>query len=191
MAVITIICFKTYNVRQFIRNCLFTYLISTVIGGICFYIYYLFRLKYFSFVLLIASSFVFFIIVKLFVGLIDVYIIDRKKYCEIDVGINGRSYSLTAIIDTGAYLKDEISGHTVIIAEEKVFGNLDEYKKTFIPFRSLGNDEGVLPAVYGQWAIINKKIIKPVIIGVYDKKLSDSFNAIISPEAIGGYYENI
>ena len=183
---ITQICFKERNIKHLIKDCLFTYLTALITGGICFYIYFLMKLKSFSVFLLLISSVCFYTIIKLSVVYIDQHIIDRRKYCKIEVCINGTVYNLNALIDTGTYIEEMKCGYAVIIAEERLFKDSDRCNRTFLPYKSLGQDGGILPAVYGDWAVINKRKLKNVLIGLYSGRFSDSFNAIISPESIGG-----
>ena len=103
--------------------------------------------------------------------------------------IKGCVYTLTALIDTGTHIEDCINGYSVIIAQKNAFDNLDGCALTYLPYKSLGKDNGILPAVYGQWVEVNKKKTAPVIIGLYNNKFSDTFNAIVSPELIGGEYD--
>ncbi len=188
MLAMTTICFNCNSLKDCIKNCIFTYFTAIVTGGICFNFFYSLKLRSPSFLLIFISSFSFYLIVKIFTQYVDTHLIDRKKYCDIAVSLNGSTYKLTALIDTGAFISDLKNGDKVILAERKIFKNIDGCQTTQIPFISLGQTKGMITAVYGQQAIINKKTIKPIVIGLYNDKLSESFNAIISPEVIGGNF---
>jgi len=127
------------------------------------------------------------LITKLTITHIDRYILDRRRYCDIEVFIKDKKYNLNSLIDTGTFLYDDNSKSHIIIAEKSIFKNDDIDYVIPISFRSLGCEEGYIYGIRGEKAIINNKTLKPVIIGLYDGKLSDgSFDSIISPEIIGG-----
>ena len=126
--------------------------------------------------------------------------------------IKEKEVSLKAIIDTGNFLKEPLTGNPVIIVEkdalknvisENILNNLENiisgnfnieekylYKIKLIPFTALGTESGLLLGIKPDGISINyqEKNIQcnNVIIGIYEKKLSKSnkYNALIGIDII-------
>ena len=102
---------------------------------------------------------------------------------------------IKALLDTGNMLKDPISQKPVIIATKRSLKNvipqeiLEDIKnilggdrlgdiKPFenrikvIPFKSLGNEHGMLIGIKSNKIIVDNNEIKDVIIGIYEKEFS-------------------
>ncbi|MCI8961980.1 MAG: sigma-E processing peptidase SpoIIGA [Clostridia bacterium] len=126
----------------------------------------------------------------------------EDMFCNIKIFNNGKEQRLRAMIDTGNLLKDPITNSPVVIIEKSKLLNIlpeeilentkkiingqyefsDEYLKyaskfRVLPFSSLGKQNGMLLGfkVDRIEAEINDEEIirKDVIIGIYDKKLSN------------------
>ena len=146
----------------------------------------------------------------------------NKENCitNITISLNNKEIDLTALIDTGNSLKEPISQKPVIIAEftalkailpelvirvytqsndldlnliAKVMEELgDEIKLRLIPFKSLGNDNGILIGfvpdsikVYLDNGI--KKLTDEIIVAIYNDKLAtdEQYNGLLHPEILG------
>ncbi len=127
--------------------------------------------------------------------------------CEIEILLDNEKIKVKAIIDTGNFLTDPISKMPVIIVEKEKLTNvlpktimentlnfingenmeMEGYlsKLRVIPFKSLGKENGLLVGIKAKGAIIFyqgiEKFIKNVIIGIYEKKLSNNnaYSALI------------
>ncbi len=107
---------------------------------------------------------------------------------------NGKKTAVTALADTGNSLKDPLyPGEPVSVAEADSLKNLiDSYEKCtyhLIPFRALGNENGIIPVVrLERLTIMEEKgsihIDKPLV-AVYTGKLSGGeYNMILHPETL-------
>lgn len=122
-----------------------------------------------------------------------------RNLVKITITHNGKSVSLTALSDTGNTLKDPISGKKVLIAEESVIktlltgfdfdtstqGTANKPPAGFrlIPFSSVGEKNGLLPAFLPDKITVCGKIRKDLIVAFYNGTLSQTgdYNALISP----------
>ena len=107
-------------------------------------------------------------------------------------------------IDSGNTLKDPLTNKPVIIVEQSKLeeiigkdffkGGDENFKIRFIPFKSIGKQNGMLTGIQPDLIYINhnEDIIKTknVIIGIYDKKISKHYSALIGLELLEGGKSN-
>lgn len=168
--------------------------------------------------IIMAGGIVGFIVITLSFKLIKAKISRKDIYCTINIEINGKSASTKAIIDTGNFLKDPISKLPVIVVQknvlkgcipENILENLENIitgkdidlgdfssRIRFIPFNSLGKENGILLGIKVEEIVIKKDgtdfIVKDVIIGVYNGILSKSekYYALVNLEILERSAEN-
>lgn len=215
-----------YNPRTlkiFLKYLIIFYLTSFTFGGVAFALIYFVNPKKIVFnngeligiypvkMILIGGIIGFILIIISFKNI-------RKKFtkgdmfCTIKITVDKTSKCLTAIIDTGNFLKDPISKAPVIVVnmenlrdilplnileniKEIINGediNIGGYAKKIrlIPFSSLGRNNGLLLGVKADDVIVNYQenliSIKNCIIGIYTGILNkeDKYQALIGLEAI-------
>ena len=127
----------------------------------------------------------------------------KSLYCNIEINIDNNVVKTKAMVDTGNLVKEPITNNPVIIVEStllegiiplEILNNLENIlcgdlkniseenqmnyivKMRCIPFKSLGEENGMLLGIKSNEVIIEKddenKIIKNAIIGIYDKSLT-------------------
>lgn len=123
----------------------------------------------------------------------------EDQICDIEIGYKDKVIRVSSFIDTGNLLKDPITNQSVIIVEKECLkslfldgfledlesvikgksistGNdLIKSKVKIIPFSSLGNENGLLVGFCPKYIKIygdEIKIVKNVVVGVYNGKLS-------------------
>lgn len=168
-------------------------------------------LNNFSYTILIISSLSIYLIIKLGGKYIRKLNCKKTEYFDIEVYFNNSKACIRALADSGNSLKDNLGGNEIIICEYKsvksffpndieiksdsveMFKLLSETeirnKLRLIPFKSLGENNGLLLGLKADKAVI--KIPKPVeiknvVIGVYCGELDSNglFNSIINYETI-------
>lgn len=135
--------------------------------------------------------------------------INKKDiFCDIEININNNKETIRVMIDTGNMLKDPISKQSVIVVEaeklEKLIPKLvvknisgilggdenevleklpEEYssKIRIIPFSSIGKKHGMILGIKADniKIIEEEKIIKNVIVGIYDGKIGKSYSGLL------------
>lgn len=139
---------------------------------------------------------------------------------NIIIGLNNKEVELTALLDTGNSLKEPISKKPVIIAEYGVLENIlpnsirdmyrgnkeldlieigkimeevsDDIKLRLIPFKSLGNDSGILIGFKPDKVKVyleseTKNLTDDIIVAIYNDKLAvdEVYNGLLHPELLG------
>ena len=212
------VAFNNENAKQLLKNLLLFYLASFVIGGCALAMLYMISPKRVSFqhgvlvgtypmkITLIAGLVGFFIIQYSF-SLNKRQMKIKDLLCELEIVVNNKKVKMKGYIDSGNTLKDPISKKPVIIVEKevmqeivdvnKLIGGDENLKIRLIPFKSIGKQNGMLIGIRPEYVKIkyneNQIITKKVIIGIYDKKISKNYSALIGLEILEGgrEYENI
>ena len=89
----------------------------------------------------------------------------RKQLCRVELYYNGDHGSFTGFLDTGNRLCEPISGKPVSIISAESCGSLFEtiHAVSYIPYRTIGREQGVIPAVRAEQMIIWKGERREVI----------------------------
>lgn len=148
----------------------------------------------------IIGGIVGFIIISIVALIIKNKLNQNNIIYDLKIVHNGKTIMLKTLMDSGNLLKDPITNMDVIIVEkdslqdlldkdaleyinkmkkgnllEESFENIHKYKFKFIPFSSLGNENGMLIGfkpdfveIYGE----EENIRNDVVIGIYEGKLS-------------------
>lgn len=209
------VAFNNENAKQLLKNLLLFYLASFVIGGCALAMLYMISPKRVSFqngvlvgtypmkITLIAGLVGFFIIQYSF-SLNKRQMKIKDLLCELEIVVNNKKVKMKGYIDSGNTLKDPISKKPVIIVEKevmqeivdvnKLLGGDENLKIRLIPFKSIGKQNGMLIGIRPEYVKIkyneNQIITKKVIIGIYDKKISKNYSALIGLEILEGGREN-
>lgn len=119
----------------------------------------------------------------------------KDIFYDIEIFIENKKTKIKALLDTGNMLKDPINQKPVIIVTNRSLKNIlpkeiledvnnilggDKLGKLenfanrikIIPFNSLGNEHGILVGIQSNKIIVDDKVIKDVIIGIYEKEFS-------------------
>lgn len=152
--------------------------------------------------------------------LVKTKISKKDMLCKIEIGLNNKKIETTAMIDTGNLLKEPITNTPVIVVEhtllfdcipKEILNNLgkilggefeeiperirNEYlpKLKFIPFSSLGKQNGMLLGLKADYLKINYEERQEekdnIIVGIYDKSLTKKgeYRALIGIEWVLEY----
>lgn len=164
--------------------------------------------RYFNFGVLIISSAVIYLVIKIGGKYIRRGISDKREYFDLAVSIFGRKFTARALADTGNSLKDCMSDNKIIICEYECLKNafpeieMSEdsvlmFKKLsqtdfctrirLVPFKSLGEKNGLLLGIKSDKVEIsgNKNVVcTNAIICLFNGKLDSRglYNAITNYE---------
>lgn len=221
--VIVYISFGSNGLKEFFREVLIFYLTSFTFGGVTFALLYFispgnillengtlmgtYPLK----MILIGGLIGFFIIIISF-KCIKNKLSKKDMLCNISIVFKEGKVDINAIIDTGNFLKEPLTGKPVIIVEkdvlkkvipENILDYMEEIKSgskiidnkyiskiRLIPFSALGTENGLLLGIKPENFYINYqgKIMenKDIIVGIYNKKLSknNKYNALVGLDII-------
>lgn len=178
--IMSLISFKYINLKYTIRNIIYIYLISTLLGGLL----YLFNIK-------INNSLLYYLVIIIIsIEVTILYIKEMKKiknnynnYYKVDIYFDEYTLSLMGFLDTGNNLYDPYK-HRPIILVNKKYERDDKY--ILVPYNTLSG-EGLLKCIKPQYISINNKIINNVLIGFSDNiKLIDGVDVILHKEVMRG-----
>lgn len=211
--IIVYISFKTKELKKFSKQIVVFYLTSFVFGGAAFAFIYIIKpqnilmknglfLGTYTLKTVVLSTIIAFVIIILTFKFVKNKFSKKDIYKEIDVGIDGKTIKVKAIVDTGNMLKEPITGKPVMVIEhtcfydvlpkeildnlEKILGGdleniSEEIRNTyltrlkFIPFSSLGKQNGMILGISPQFIKIcgeEDRKIKDIIVGIYNKSLT-------------------
>lgn len=135
----------------------------------------------------------------------------KDMLCEVEMGLNGKNIKTIAMLDTGNLLKEPITNTPVIVVEhtllydcvpKEILNHVDELlggdfskipekmkqeyitKLKFIPFSSLGKQNGMLIGIKADFIRIKENEKENIIIGIYNKSLTKrgEYRALIGIE---------
>lgn len=207
------VAFTPYSFRQFLKLLLLFYLETFIIGGCIIALFYIMNgdinaafgsllLNNISSSYLIFGSIVSIIFVKLGFDYFENYYKTEDNKIKLDVYLNKKRCSITALVDTGNTLKDPITNIPVIIAYVKAVADIfpDEVKKNIIeeanyesvikdivnsslktririiPYKTIGNDDGMLYGIVVDMIVTRVKsdntILKNPVLALYNRPVS-------------------
>jgi stage II sporulation protein GA (sporulation sigma-E factor processing peptidase) len=204
------IAFSPCSIKAFIKLTIIFYIEAFCIGGCTLGIYYLGKQASFDPNIQIHISPEFFItsiliallLIKLGFDYFDNYFRAEKNKIELQILLDKKECTLTALIDTGNSLKDPLTNLPVVIVYFKaIYGILpDNFKNRFehngdytsimeiimnsslkprirlLPFKALGTENGLLTGIKIDMIIARTKnkavIISNPVIALYDKPIS-------------------
>ena len=166
---------------------------------------------------ILFSAILAFIVIILAFKIVKNKISKKDMFCDIEVKINEEIIKTKAMLDTGNLLKEPITNKPVIVIEhtllydcipKQILNNIEqilggdfsnvpeeireEYisKLKFIPFSSLGKQNGMLIGINAKYIKIkseeNENINENVIVGIYNKSLTKrgEYRALIGIELV-------
>lgn len=209
------IAFKPQQLKTMFKELILFYFTSFVIGGCAFALLYMISPQSIQFSngvlvgtypmkITIIAGIIGFIIIQYSFSINKRYMKIKDLLCDIEVIIKGKSVKIKGYIDSGNTLKDPLTNKPVIIVEQNKLeeiigkdffkGGDENFKIRFIPFKSIGKQNGMLTGIQPDLIYINhnEDIIKTknVIIGIYDKKISKNYSALIGLELLEGGKSN-
>ena len=203
------IAFKPTTLKSFLKHLVIFYLTSFTFGGVAFALLYFVNpenielqdgvlIGTYPIKMILMGGIVGFIIITISFKSIKGRLTKKDMYRNIKIPLDGKETNITAIIDTGNFLKDPITKIPVIIIEKeklynifpaKILENIAEIingvdidlgnfasKIRIIPFKSLGKENGILLGIKIDEIEVNYQEVnhdlKNIIIGIYNGKLS-------------------
>ncbi|SKA83482.1 stage II sporulation protein GA (sporulation sigma-E factor processing peptidase) [Caloramator quimbayensis] len=211
--IMLIIAFTPRKIRDILKIVILFYIEAFIIGGSILAIFYLtykeidiasgtFLLTNISSNYIIIGILIAIILVKIGFDYLENFYGTEKNKIEIQIILDNKRCSITALIDTGNTLKDPVTNVPVIVVYQKSLLDIfpDELKKCIaddydyesitkiiissqlksririIPYRALGTENGILIAIRADMAIVKYKnkcnVIEEPIIALYNKPIS-------------------
>lgn len=115
----------------------------------------------------------------------------NRYRCRTELYIRGKKYRINGIIDTGNCLHDPITNEPVSILDKKtavkLLGDEKAEKVRYVPYHSIGKQEGVLPILrIDKMCVKNNGVhwIQGPLLGISEEEISagDSYQMILNPD---------
>ena len=124
-----------------------------------------------------------------------------KKAAErnLRIYVQGQTFDIKAIIDTGNSLSDPITGDPVIVCEYDQMKKLIPQKQSLIdaikeaglrirlvPFTSVGKESGIMPGFCPDRVQVDERDVKRCVVGISETRLfkNEDYHALLSPDLI-------
>lgn len=173
----TLMILITYGKKNFKKNVMYFYMLSTILGGSLYMFDITFTYKNTGLIFVKNSYFLNFILILVATPIIiTLYIKEHKntkltlahKYI-IEIYINETKYSLEAILDTGNNLKDPYKHRPIILIDITLKNHHKKY--IYVPYKAL-NTEGTIKCIKPDKIIIDNKEFQNCLIGLSTDKFS-------------------
>ena len=153
------IAYKPQSIKILLKQLLIFYLTSFLFGGVAFALIYIVKpqdilmknglfLGTYPLKTVFLSAIIASIVVILGFKIVKSKISKKDMYCDIKIRLNGKEVQTKAMVDTGNFLKDPITGYPVIVVESTLLENI-------IPTELLLNSEKIIG---GDFKSVNKDI---------------------------------
>ena len=180
--IMCIISFNYKNYKYTIKNVLYLYLISIVLGGFLYFLNIEFSYKNNGLIfyhkgisiniilILIISPILLFLYVKEMNKVKDVY----SKIYDVDIYFRNKNIVLKGFLDTGNNLIDPYKNRPVIIINYSIIKDyIKNYKRIMVPYNTVDNT-GIMECVKPTKIIINNNTYNDILIGLSYKNINIS-----------------
>ncbi len=185
------IAFRYKSISYYIKQIIYTFVISVIFGGIMMLIYQTLKPHNMA----IINDYVYFDInpIQLILISVAIYIVilmiqklmnkdSANTLVNLDICINNTTYNCIGKIDTGCTVVEPFSGLPVIIIENSIINLSQITTNRLVPYKALGSS-GILKAVKADKVYIDKtQINKDIYICIYNGTIDNNIKAIINSE---------
>jgi len=170
------VSFPFKNIRSFLKQVLYLYLVSIILGGFLYFLNIQFSYKnngviFFHnglsinfMILLISSPLIIFWYIKEALRHKNTY----QNIYSVKVVVDKKEYTLKGYLDTGNHLKDPYKKRSVLLVEKGLIP-IREEETIYVPYTSL-NHQGIVKCRKVEKIEIDGKIYKNMLIGYSKEK---------------------
>ena len=172
--------------RELIKTWICLYFSSFLVGGVFAFLEQYIRIGSLFFMIAIISYYV----VSGIVSFLECLFRQKESRCQVVLSKDGHMEKVQALIDTGNCLRDSVTKKPVHIIDAEIAGKLfssDFLRKVrYIPYHSIGKNEGLMPLVSldGMWILKKKKVwIERPMVAISEEPISEEeYRIILNPE---------
>lgn len=173
--------------KSFLKALLLLYISSFLMGGVFTWLHQYMRVGSLFFALAVGS---YFLVQGIWKFITYIQRIQNYK-CKVTLYIGSRQLTVDGMIDTGNSLADPLTGKPVCVMSRKeakqAFGEEKIHSVRYIPYHSVGKEEGTMPIIEFQKMCIHRADecwIERPLIGIGDEHISaqGEYAIILNPE---------
>ena len=174
--------------RELFKAWIYLYISSFLVGGIFQFLHQYIRVGSLFFLLAVISYYA----VNGILTLLEYILIQKNYRCQVFLYKGNRKLQVHALIDTGNSLRDNVTDQPVHIIDQntakELFSEEELQMVRFIPYHSIGKNEGIMPLVtLDSICILKGKqqwIEKPLVAVCEGTLTDDQYKMILNPESI-------
>lgn len=180
-----LLAYVAFNKKVF-KGTILIYIVSAFMGGMTIILLYITRIKGMTnnavlyigditYMNVVFGAAVSFTIIMLFSHVMTAKQLKERIFTDITVEIEGHTVTHRALIDSGNFLKDPLSGRAVAIISQSAAVKLKSLaaidfntRYCLIPYNSIGTKNGILEGYRVDNAYVNGRSLGSIIVAVYD-----------------------
>lgn len=174
--------------RELLKKWICLYLSSFLVGGVFGFLEQYTRIGSLFFVIAVISYYA----VSGIVNFLECLFMQKESRCQVILSHNGHMEKVQALIDTGNCLRDSVTKKPVHIIDaevaEKLFSSDFLRKVRYIPYHSIGKNEGLMPLISldGMWVLKKRKVwIERPMVAISEEPISEEhYKIILNPEGL-------
>lgn len=180
-----LLAYVAFNKKVF-KGTILIYIVSAFMGGMTIILLYITRIKGMTnnavlyigditYMNVVFGATVSYTIIMLFSHVMTAKQLKERIFTDITVEIEGHTVTHRALIDSGNFLKDPLSGRAVAIISQSAAVKLKSLaaidfntRYCLIPYNSIGTKNGILEGYRVDNAYVNGRSLGSIIVAVYD-----------------------
>ena len=195
--VMVLVAFSYKNLKYFINNIIYLYLVSIILGGFLYLLKVEFSYKnegviFFNnglsinFILLIIISP---IILYIYIRESKLLFLNVSYYYMVDLYYGNKCYKFNGFLDSGNKLYDQYKKRPIILIRNKKI-KFNYEKGILVPYRTTSGNSLLKCLVVDRLVIDGKRVIENPLVGLSDMDFNiDGVDMILHSEIIGGNYD--
>lgn len=190
-----LVSFGYKNIKYFLKNFLFLYINSVVLGGFMYFINIQFSYKNdglifynnglsINIIFLIVSSP---IIIYIYIKQIKTLKLNYNSYYNLNIYLNNKVIKCTGFLDTGNKLRSPYNNKPIIMINEKIFENYKLPPPMIVPINTVSGEDFIKTYKINKVEIESIGIVKNVIFGISKNNINiNGVDCILNLELLEG-----
>lgn len=185
--IMLLISFDYINIRYFIKNILYLYFVSILLGGFLYFLNITFSYDHTGIIFINNGLSINIVVLILCSPIILFYYINQRKdlkviennYYKLKIVLEKENIYTLGFLDTGNNLKDPITNKPIILVEDSLIK--EKYNYYYVPYKAL-NYEGLLKCIKIKELFIDNVLIKKrYLLGISSNKINiDGIKCILN-----------
>ncbi len=195
--------------KAILKGTILIYVVSAFTGGMTIILLYITKLRgitnnaalYISdigYINIVFGAIVSYILIMFFCKVIEAKQLRERIYTDITLEIEGHRINHRALIDSGNFLREPLSGKAVAIISKSAAMKLKsiegiDFDKRYclVPYSSIGVKNGLLEGYRMDKAYVNGKLMEGIVVAIYDTEFcrlsgEEEYQMLLSKDFLTG-----